>query len=105
MGSERFNQRRVGLHDLCLRAPSREDVHRCAMVLKEMAMLRVARSRQGTERVSWIKADGQTLRLPLRFDLIYMTGHAFQALLTDDDAIAVLRTVRDHLTKDGRLCL
>ena len=59
-------------------------------------MLRVARSRQGTERVSWIKADGQTLRLPLRFDLIYMTGHAFQALLTDDDAIAVLRTVRDH---------
>jgi hypothetical protein len=40
--------------------------------------------------------------LPLRFDLIYMTGHAFQALLTDDDAIAVLRTVRDHLTKDGR---
>jgi SAM-dependent methyltransferase len=65
-------------------------------------MLRVARSRQGTERVSWIKADGQTLRLPLRFDLIYMTGHAFQALLTDDDAIAVLRTVRDHLTKDGR---
>ena len=65
-------------------------------------MLRVARSRPGTERVSWIKADGQTLRLPLRFDLIYMTGHAFQALLTDDDAIAVLRTVRDHLTKDGR---
>src|SRR6266478_6571330 len=56
-------------------------------------MLRVARSRQGSERVSWIKADGQTLRLPLRFDLVYMTGHAFQALLTDDDAVAVLRTI------------
>ena len=54
-------------------------------------MLRVARSRMGTERVSWIKAEAQTLRLPTRFDLIYMTGHAFQALLTDDDAIAVLR--------------
>jgi hypothetical protein len=65
-------------------------------------MLRVARSRQGTERVCWIKADGQTLRLPLRFDFIYMTGHAFQALLTDDDAIAVLRTAREHLTGDGR---
>jgi hypothetical protein len=64
-------------------------------------MLRVARSRQGTGQVSWIKADGQTLRLPLRFDLIYMTGHAFQALLTDDDAIAVLRTVHDHIAKDG----
>jgi hypothetical protein len=56
----------------------------------------------GNRAVSWIKSDGQTLRLPLRFDLIYMTGHAFQALLTDDDAIAVLRTVHHHLTKDGR---
>jgi hypothetical protein len=51
-------------------------------------MLQVARSRAGAERVSWIKAEGQTLRLPRRFDLIYMTGHAFQALLADDDAIA-----------------
>jgi SAM-dependent methyltransferase len=65
-------------------------------------MLRVARSRAGAERVAWIKADGQTLRLPQRFDLIYMTGHAFQALLTDDDAIAVLRNARDHLTPGGR---
>jgi hypothetical protein len=40
--------------------------------------------------------------LPLRFDLIYMTGHAFQALLTDDDAIAVLQTAHAHLTGDGR---
>jgi SAM-dependent methyltransferase len=65
-------------------------------------MLRVARSRQGTERVLWIKADGQSLRLPLRFNLIYMTGHAFQALLSDEDAIAVLRTVHDHLARGGR---
>jgi hypothetical protein len=65
-------------------------------------MLQVARSRAGADRVSWIKADGQTLRPPRRFDLIYMTGHAFQALLTDDDAIAVMRTAHDHLTKDGR---
>jgi SAM-dependent methyltransferase len=65
-------------------------------------MLQVARSRAGAERVSWIKAEGQTLSLPRRFDLIYMTGHAFQALLTDDDAIAVLRTAHDHLTKGGR---
>ena len=65
-------------------------------------MLRVARSRAGAERVAWIKADGQSLRLSLRFNLIYMTGHAFQTLLTDDDAIAVLRTVHDHLAVEGR---
>ena len=31
---ERFMQQRVGLHHLCLRARSREDVDRCAAVLK-----------------------------------------------------------------------
>lgn len=66
-------------------------------------MLRVARSREGAGRVSWIKMPGQALRLTQRFDLIYLTGHAFQALLTDDDAIAMLRMAHDHLATDGRL--
>jgi len=66
-------------------------------------MLGVARSRPGAERVSWIKGAGQAMRLSQRFDLIYMTGHAFQALLTDDDALALLRTARDHLADDGLL--
>ena len=64
-------------------------------------MLGVARQRPGGERVSWIKSVGQAMRLPQRFDLIYMTGHAFQALLTDDDALALLKTARDHLADDG----
>jgi catechol 2,3-dioxygenase-like lactoylglutathione lyase family enzyme len=34
--SERFQQQRVGLHHLCLRARSREDVDRCAALLREM---------------------------------------------------------------------
>jgi len=66
-------------------------------------MLDVAKARPGAERVSWIKSVGQTMRLPQRFDLIYMTGHAFQALLTDGDAVAVLRTARAHLADDGLL--
>jgi SAM-dependent methyltransferase len=64
-------------------------------------MLRVARSRAGHERVSWVKAAGQSLRLSTHFDLIYMTGHAFQALLSDNDALAVLQAVYDHLEDDG----
>lgn len=33
---ERFVQQRVGLHHFCLRARSREDVDRCAALLKEI---------------------------------------------------------------------
>jgi catechol 2,3-dioxygenase-like lactoylglutathione lyase family enzyme len=33
---ERFVQSRVGLHHLCLRARSREDVDRCAALLREL---------------------------------------------------------------------
>jgi hypothetical protein len=36
LSGERFVQHRVGLHHLCLRARSREDVNRCAALLNEM---------------------------------------------------------------------
>jgi SAM-dependent methyltransferase len=66
------------------------------------AMLRVARTRPGGNRVNWIQSDGQSLRLPQQFSFIYMTGHAFQQLLTDDDAVGLLRVAADHLNSDGR---
>ena len=37
LAGERFVQQRVGLHHLCLRARSRDDVDRCAALLREMA--------------------------------------------------------------------
>jgi len=66
------------------------------------AMLQVARSRPGGDRVDWIQTAGQALDSPLRFDLIYMTGHAFQALLTDDNVLGLLRAVHRHLAEEGR---
>jgi len=65
-------------------------------------MLQVARTRPGTERVAWVESDGQSLRLGQMFDFIYMTGHAFQALLTDADAVAVLKSAALHLSPNGR---
>jgi len=46
---ERFMQQRVGLHHLCLRARSREDVDRCAGLLKEMD----ATIMRGPEQGNW----------------------------------------------------
>lgn len=66
------------------------------------AMLRVARLRFGGDRVTWVKSDGQSLGLPQRFHFVYMTGHAFQQLLTDGDAVALLRAAAAHLAPDGQ---
>lgn len=68
-----------------------------------VAMLQVARGRDGAARVEWIEADARTLELGRRFKLIYLTGHAFQVFLTDDDALAVLRATARHLLPDGLL--
>ena len=48
LAGERFRQQRVGLHHLCLRARSREDVDRCAAVLREMGATIVRGPLEGT---------------------------------------------------------
>ena len=45
---ERFVQTRVGLHHLCLRARAREDVDRCATLLREMGATIVRGPLEGT---------------------------------------------------------
>src|SRR5262252_2798574 len=45
---ERFVQQRIGLHHLCLRARSREDVDRCAALLREMGATIVRGPEEGT---------------------------------------------------------
>jgi len=66
------------------------------------AMLSVAQGKAHAERVEWVESPAQAYSSARRFDLIVMTGHAFQTLLTDADAIAVLETMRRHLEPDGR---
>lgn len=66
------------------------------------AMLDVARKRPGGAAVEWIEADARTLRLDRRYDLVVLTGHAFQVFLTRDDRLATLRTIARHLAPDGR---
>jgi len=67
------------------------------------SMLAIARGRPGAARVTWVHAAGQELERPERFGLVYMTGHAFQALLSDAAAVAVLRNAGRHLAPGGRL--
>ena len=77
--------------------------HRVTGVDPAAAMLTVARSKPHAEQVEWVESAAQNYRADRRFDLIAMTGHAFQVLLTDTDALAVLETMRGHLKERGRV--
>ncbi|MBB3770299.1 SAM-dependent methyltransferase [Angulomicrobium tetraedrale] len=66
------------------------------------AMLDVARARPGGESVEWIEADARHLDLGRRFDLIVMTGHAFQVFLDAHDQRAALAALARHLAPGGR---
>jgi SAM-dependent methyltransferase len=76
----------------------------CAAVGLDPAapMLAVARRKTNGEAVEWIEGDARTARLGRRFDLIIMTGHAFQGLVSAQDQAALLATIAAHLNPNGR---
>ncbi len=63
------------------------------------AMLDVARRRMDIE---WIVGDLSTPAWDREFDLIVMTGHAFQVFLEDKALRASLAAIRSALAEDGR---
>jgi len=66
------------------------------------AMLDIARARPGGDRVAWVRAEAQSVRLGRTFDLVVLTGHAFQVFLGEADQRAVLATIAAHLAPGGR---
>jgi SAM-dependent methyltransferase len=59
------------------------------------AMLDLAR--RGDADIEWRLGDVRNLYVGRRFELVMMTGHAFQVLLGDEDVLAALTCVREHL--------
>ncbi|CAL9392355.1 Cypemycin N-terminal methyltransferase [Streptomyces sp. enrichment culture] len=62
-------------------------------------MLEVARARTDIE---WIHGDLSTAAPEGAFDLVVMSGHAFQVFVTDDELRANLAAIRSLLSEDGR---
>ena len=77
--------------------------HRITGVDPAAAMLAVARRKPHAEQVEWVESSAQSYQTHRRFDLIVMTGHAFQILLTDADALALMNGMRGHLKERGRV--
>ncbi|PYE30256.1 methyltransferase family protein [Rhizobium sp. PP-F2F-G38] len=65
------------------------------------AMLDVAKTRPYGANVNWVEASAQSFRVDQVFDLIIMTGHAFQVFLEDADILAVFHTIKTHLAENG----
>ncbi len=66
-------------------------------------MLDVARARPGGDRVEWVQSSAEEYESATRYDLIIMTGNAFQALVRDDQVLAFFRHSRNHLQRGGRV--
>jgi SAM-dependent methyltransferase len=62
-------------------------------------MMAVARRHRGIE---WIQSDLAAATIARQFDLIVMTGHAFQVLLGDEEIRRTLTAIRALLAPDGR---
>jgi ubiquinone/menaquinone biosynthesis C-methylase UbiE len=62
------------------------------------AMLDQARARSDIE---WILGDLASVDWDQEFDLVVMTGHAFQVFVEDDEIRTSLATIRSVLTEDG----
>lgn len=63
------------------------------------AMLEQARKRPDIE---WVLGDLASVEWCREFDLVVMTGHAFQVLLDEDELLASLAAIRSSLSDDGR---
>src|ERR1700691_1398150 len=62
-------------------------------------MLEQARKRSDIE---WILGDLASVSFDREFDLVVMSGHAFQVFVEDDDLRFSLAAIRSALTDDGR---
>jgi SAM-dependent methyltransferase len=81
---------------------ARRDGHRGRLVGLDpgAGMLAVAREEPSVEWVDGVLAPGA---YDAEFDLVTMTGHAFQELRTDDELRSVLRGMRDAVRPGGRV--
>lgn len=64
-------------------------------------MLEQARNKSAGLPARWVEGDARTFDLHERFRLIFMTGNAFQAFVTNAEQAALLQRVRAHLADDG----
>jgi hypothetical protein len=64
-------------------------------------MLEIGHRKPHGNQIEWVQSFAQTYQSDRLFDLIIMTGHAFQVLLEDVDVLKTFSTMRKHLKRGG----
>src|SRR3984957_10242877 len=80
---------------------AREAGHRGRLCGLDPAAGMLAQARRRSD-IEWVLGTLGSVGWERAFDLIVMTGHAFQVLVTDDDVQVALAAVRTALTDKGR---
>ena len=66
-------------------------------------MLEAGRNKSHGDKIEWVLATSQDFKSDKQFDLIIMTGHAFQVLLTQEDVLETFKTMKDHIKSGGTI--
>jgi ubiquinone/menaquinone biosynthesis C-methylase UbiE len=80
---------------------ARESGHAGRLCGLDPAVGMLARARRRSD-IEWVSGDLASVSWENEFDLVVMTGHAFQVLVEDDELRATLRAVRRVLSDQGR---
>ncbi|WP_345560593.1 class I SAM-dependent methyltransferase [Streptomyces plumbiresistens] len=81
---------------------AREAGHRGRLVGLDPAAAMLVLARRSAPGVEWVLGDLLTREWHGEFDLVVMTGHAFQVLVSDEEMRLALRAVRAALADGGR---
>ncbi|WP_225838917.1 trans-aconitate 2-methyltransferase [Streptomyces sp. NK08204] len=81
---------------------ARAEGHQGRLVGLDPAAAMLVQARQAAPDVEWVLGDTRVRCWRGEFELAVMTGHAFQALVTDDEIRGCLRAVRAALADGGR---
>lgn len=81
---------------------ARRDGHPGRLTGLDPAAAMLVRARRREPGVEWVLGDLRTAPWRGAFDLVVMTGHAFQVLVGDEELRLALRTVRTALAPGGR---
>ena len=65
------------------------------------SMLEAAIKSPFGKKIEWVQASAESFQFDTKFDLIVMTGHAFQVLLDDHNVASSFVRIRDHLSREG----